>query len=354
MNSLFVDCSKYTVSIKWVQLITPKDKDNIVFYGVFLNHMFSKLHLQQIGRKHFNVNSSISVRGHNITILPGYASSVEVFKTGILVNIDISHRVLRQDTAYDVISQARGGRNAPSTIKKALEAAVVLTQYNKSCTYTIKDVKFDMSPKSTFPQFDRVTKERKEISYADYYEKQYGITIEDLDQPLLEHYDKKQRRSIFLIPALCKMTGLSDNQRKDFRLMKEMANTTHKKADKRLEDIKGLFELIHQSDKCKELMEQWNIKIDEKPLEIKGKMLNPANLVMGMKGGKRNEIPTDNEANADRLIQTEMYEHKKLGKWGIMYNSRDEKTYKQFISEFNNACNTYQFKTTKPREFRFK
>jgi aubergine-like protein len=232
-----------------------------------------------------------------------------------------------------------------------LNQSVVLTQYNKCCTYTIKEVKFDMSPESTFEYFDREAKEKKQISYAEYYKKMYGITIEDETQPLLEHYDKKQRRSIYLIPELCKMTGLSDDQRKNFRLMKEMATVTHKAADKRMEDIKTLFKMINQSERCKELMDSWNVKIDETPLDVNGFKMNVGNFVMAKNGngGARNEFAAEGNPKADNQIQTRMYEQAKLKTWAILYNRNDKKFANQFLSVFKEACRAYQFEVGPPK-----
>lgn len=62
----------------------------------------------------------------------------------------------------------------------------------------------------------------------DYYQNQYKVNIEDLNQPLLVHFDEKKNETvneIFLIPELCVMTGLSDQHRADFNLMKELDMT---------------------------------------------------------------------------------------------------------------------------------
>ena len=68
-----------------------------------------------------------------------------------------------------------------------------------------------------------------QISYIDYYKRQYSIDIKDLDQPLLINRPKIKSASeqevtklICLIPELCMMTGMTDTMRSDFRIMKEV------------------------------------------------------------------------------------------------------------------------------------
>ena len=91
-----------------------------------------------------------------------------------MVNIDVSHRVLRRDTALDVIQEVRGNtRDFQRKIRAVLVDSVVLTEYNKSATYIIKDIKFDMTPNDTFPYYDREKKEKIDLSYYDYFKKQY-------------------------------------------------------------------------------------------------------------------------------------------------------------------------------------
>ena len=89
-----------------------------------------------------------------------------------------------------------------------------MTGYNNR-TYRIDDVDFDQNASSTF----HLRKEDRHISYVDYYRERYQITISVVSQPLL--VSQPTRREInrgdtepkFLIPELCGMTGLSDEQR---------------------------------------------------------------------------------------------------------------------------------------------
>jgi hypothetical protein len=120
--------TEYTVTIKWVKTITSSDSDALVFYGIFTNHMFSRLQLNQIGRKHFNPKASVKLN-NDLRIMPGFASSVGSFEKGIMVNIDSSHRVLREETALDVIKSNRGDMGR---MKGCLIGEVVLTNYNKN------------------------------------------------------------------------------------------------------------------------------------------------------------------------------------------------------------------------------
>ena len=64
------------------------------------------------------------------------------------------------------------------------------------------------------------------MNLVQYYKERYKQNIVDVNQPLLvSNPDARMRRRgmtqpIKLVPELCNMTGLSDEQRADFKLMK--------------------------------------------------------------------------------------------------------------------------------------
>ena len=80
-----------------------------------------------------------------------------------------------------------------------------------------------MNPRSSFE------KRGERVKFADYYEKQYSLKISDMDQPLLVSNPKKkderagQTGPILLIPELCNLSGLTEEARSDFSLMKDIA-----------------------------------------------------------------------------------------------------------------------------------
>lgn len=91
-----------------------------------------------------------------------------------------------------------------------------MTSYNKK-TYRVDEVEFNMSPRDTF------SVNEVETSYVDYYQSKYQAKITDFNQPLLISIDKRTSNKMSLVPELCQMTGLTDAQRANFQLMKEMA-----------------------------------------------------------------------------------------------------------------------------------
>jgi aubergine-like protein len=165
-----------------------------------------------------------------------------------MLNIDVAFRVVRSDTALEFINAQRElaekkNLDAQQEINEACTGAVVVTGYNNR-TYRVDHVDFASNPSSTFDKNGTVT------SFKDYYKAQYNQDVTDLSQPLLVHKDKKTGREVLLIPELCKMTGLNDAMRADFRLMKDLAQITHTDAQRKANECKNLLESFKKNEKC--------------------------------------------------------------------------------------------------------
>ena len=104
--------------------------------------------------------------------------------------------------------------NFQDRCKIELEGQIVMTHYNKK-TYRIDDIDFDKNPESKF----FLRKEKREVSYYEYYSSRYMVKIQDRRQCLLvsrpsrRDINRGDDQPIYLIPELCGMTGLSADQR---------------------------------------------------------------------------------------------------------------------------------------------
>ncbi len=146
----------------------------------------------------------MQINEHNIEVWPGFQSSIGQFQSGVLLNIDIVHKVMRTDTVLDFINEIRSRcRNDPQEeIRSKLVGSTILTSYNKR-TYRVDDIDFNMSPLDTFTAEIEEGKPAKETSYVEYYNKKYGWGIRETNQPVLINVDKKTGNKIVLIPELC-------------------------------------------------------------------------------------------------------------------------------------------------------
>jgi aubergine-like protein len=101
------DGNKYKVSIEWVQIVEPSDRDHMIFLKIFFNSMMRSLRFESIGPKSFNPAAAHSLDAHNIKVWPGFDARLIMKERGALLNVDVAFKVVRTDSVLDYISQLR-------------------------------------------------------------------------------------------------------------------------------------------------------------------------------------------------------------------------------------------------------
>lgn len=313
------------------------------FYNRFFNSVQGTLQLIQIGRKFYNPDNPVNLPQHHITIWPGYATAVGSYAGGCYVNIDISHRCLRTITVYDQILEIR---NRPHTDHiqatiKLLLGTTVLTLYNKK-TYKILDIDWDSTVLSTFADDKGNTQ-----SYKDYYEKRWQKEIKHNEQPLLKATFNKNPKPCMLIPEFCVLTGLTDEMRADFNVMKDMATATKKEPHDRLMLSAGLINNIKNNAKASAAIEQWKINLSPDPVKITGRTLPLGGIVLG----NNQNFNINQTGSFDREAQTKMFTQPKLNVWGVFHCQNDTRLVESFMGVLQQVIKTYNVDCNKPRLF---
>ncbi|CAG9312433.1 unnamed protein product [Blepharisma stoltei] len=335
------DNTDYTITLQPVGRVESQEETRH-FYNKFFNSVQGKLSLVMIGRKFYNPDRAIDLPQHKMSIWPGYASSIGSYEGGVMINIDISHRCLRTITLYDQIMELR---NKPNTdfrqaVMKLLIGAIVLTLYNKK-NYRIDDIDWDSSPLSTFAD-----KAGGQCSYKEYYERRWQKPIAHDDQPLL--LSKTKTLDCYLIPEFCVMTGLTDEIRADFNIMKDMANATKKEPQSRLQESGGLIKALKDNPRTNAEINEWRVNITPDPAGFDGYVLPAGNIMMG--GGNSFKINEQN-GSFDRDVQNTMFQQPPLDRWGIFYCENDKRLIDQFMTVMQQVIGTYKVNCQKPAMF---
>ena len=77
------------------------------------------------------------------------------------------------------------------------------------------------------------------------------------------------------------MTGLSEQNRADFNLMKEIDQVVQPDASVRLQKSRQLIDKFMENKFTKELMDEWQLSISTSPLVCDGVQISPGNLIFG-------------------------------------------------------------------------
>jgi aubergine-like protein len=126
-------------------------------------------------------------------------------------------------------------------------------RYGNMKVYKIDGVDFKMTPKNTF----NLAHEGKDVTYVDYFKEKYGYVIKNDKQPLVRVICKAPKfstlkdpkdQTIYLVPEMLTLTGLSDAQKSDFRIMKSLDPFTKMTPQRRMQDSSKIIDRLRNQE----------------------------------------------------------------------------------------------------------
>ncbi|XP_059156586.1 piwi-like protein 1 [Physella acuta] len=291
------DSAQITVEFKYVCEVHRNSPQFLQIANLMFKRVQLALEMKQIRDHYFNLKLAIKIPKHRIEVMPGFSTSILSYDGGNLLGVDIVHKILRFDTFLDSLYMLfqSCNKNLEEFHKRAtkeLVGSIVMTRYNNK-TYRVDDINWNARATDTFE------KNGEQMSYIQYYKEHWNIEIKDIDQPLLvtrpteRDVRRGQKTNLYLVPELCTITGLSEQLRSDFNVMKDLGVHTRIGPGDRLKQIQRLCEQINQSPKVAEILKPWKIEISDKPAQIPGRQLPAEQLLMKTNRGEYTKISYD-------------------------------------------------------------
>lgn len=180
LNVTIRDGTEVKIKLKKTNVVNMTDDLSFQILNIILRRAMGKLNLQLVGRNLYDAVAKKTI-DCRIELWPGYITSIRQHERKILLRCELSHKVMRRETALSVLEDLIRSqpRNYKEAFAKEMIGTTVLTDYNNK-TYKIACVDYDETPASTFS-----TKQNAEESFISYYERRYKITIRNSKQPLL-------------------------------------------------------------------------------------------------------------------------------------------------------------------------
>lgn len=247
-----------------------------------------------------------------IAVLRGFKTSANVHEKGtMLMNLESVHKIMQQRNVLQVMSEFRGNPNVREILKSQLTGKLVITNYNK-VVYKIEDVDFRLSPQSTF--YD--DRKEKDVSYLEYYQTRYDVRIKDVKQPLLlvipnnnrKKGDEEQlEKSIYLVPELCNIAGLTDQQRNDSRLKVDLIRSSQISPADRVAHLNTFLKQLHQDRDIAIRLSKWGYTYEKEPVKIEARILRTEQIGVGAgaSGPATNWPKVDNMGSFETQIMKE-------------------------------------------------
>lgn len=324
-----------------------KMRDCIHLYNILFDRIMKQLQYVRFGRKKFDPTAPKIIPQHKLEVWPGYVTAVDEYEGGMMLNLDVSHRLLNKCTVLETLTNIHHStdkENFRESVLTALLGNVILTRYNNR-TYRIDDIDFEASPRSTFKMNDR------DVSYIEYYMSHHEIHIMDENQPLLVSREdrriagksEKETFTYYLIPEICYLTGITDALRSDQKVMRDIATITRVTPEQRMHAYNKFCDNVNNSKEATAILQNWGLTLGG-PRKIWGRQLENETVTFGngkcvAERGDFNKFLT----NHNMLTVVD------LKNWLILHTRRDEKATKSFVDLMERNATPMGINVSRPK-----
>ncbi|KAM9858163.1 piwi-like protein 2 [Aulostomus maculatus] len=343
------DNEEIKIKIQMTKILPPYSDLCIPFYNVVLRRVMKMVGLKLVGRNHYDPESAVILGKHRLQVWPGYSTAVKRTDGGLYLCVDVTHKVLRNDSVLDVMNllYQQSKENFKDECTKELIGSIVITRYNNR-TYRIDAIEWSKSPKDTFTLMDGTN-----TTFVDYYSKNYGIVIKEMDQPLLMHRPKERSKpggkqiitgEILLVPELSFMTGIPEKIRKDFRCMKDLTMHINVSGEQHTHSIKQLLKNIATNPESKKELSRWGLEVGSEILLVKGRILPLETICL-----QSSSFATNSDVSWSReVVRDASISSIPLNIWAIFYPRRCVEQADELVSTFNKVAGPIGVRLARP------
>jgi aubergine-like protein len=305
-------------------LRTENAQDELAL-NIIVKKMLRAINLQQLTRlpKYFDMEQTVAIPHRGLTIFRGYAVKAGIYGDSVLIYADFASKIIRDTSMLSMIEdvQRANPRNFQAALDLDLVGQTVMAHYGNSRCYRITGVDFTQTPMSTFSH------NGNPVTYAEYYERQYGMRIGNMRQPLLAHFNKGMNTTIYLIPELCRPTGITDEMKKDYQFMNDIAKYTRLTPNERLRLCSGLIERLHTQPinprsrgvtmSAKQVMQTWKLEFSQSPMQVEHRFFSRPEI--SMRSGSFT-VPD----NANFNLKGTLLHPVPINTWAVLATERDQ------------------------------
>ena len=329
-ETLTISSEDAKLEVVQVAKLEPNDEISRNVLGRLIKVLQERVKLKKVGRKLFDPSLAVTV--DQLEIWPGYATTLVQNARLNLLNIDTVNKVITNVNVLDMMNRIRqqSSGNLEDTLNIELTGKSVMTKYNRRI-YRVDSVLLNRTSNDSFTLEDGTT-----MTFQQYYQDKYKVNITP-NQPLLRHVDKKTQKEFLLIPDLCVMTGLNDQQRADRGLMTRMDEHIKPAAGIKLKKSQMLIKTLMDQDHTRKMIEDWKLNINSNPLQVEGERLHTGQMLFG--DNVRLDVETCQ--NLDRDSQQKMFIAKPMNKLVIFFGRMNGNEHNTFAQMFKAVCQQY-------------
>jgi aubergine-like protein len=287
-----------------------------MYINLMTKKMLRKINLILIGRSYF-YPQPVPLKGRRgedlgLSVYQGFSCAVQPSRCGNLMTVDLCSRVVRQKSVRKMWNDSMQRFRKMNKSKAEWEAYIKATFIGQTvlCLYNnramrIDDIDFTRSMSHSFeleesprPRGGELGERNGEITYREYFMLRYPEIKNKLPPAghnatkaggLLVNEPKNQRttsKRTDLLPELCHLTGLDDQLRGDFNVMKALNGMTRLPPSTRVAEITKMMAKIHTAVVSRSAEDKKNGRLEnpcqlgKTPVELKGRVLPDVRLAL--------------------------------------------------------------------------
>jgi len=337
-----------------------KSQTCLTFFNIMVKSLLQSLKMIPVGRtgRSLIINEANLINEYNLSVVPGYKTSVKLCQTGLLLEIDYASRILSQSPLYWRLKDLeKKPGNYQEAARNEVKGRSVLTWYGNYRTYSIDDIDFGLNPNTyKFPTPEGL------MSVTEYMYKKYKIEVKDKNQPLLLHIKRNRdgtEQNIYLVPELCAIAGLSDEMAGDYNAMKQISVYTKLNPDDRMKKVTRLLKLLTGTEEtksekpgeenkdsapsAKDICNDWKFLIDPNPVEVIARKAPPVRIKL--KNGQIKEVRDNGQFD----LKAGIFKSLKIDPWAIVFEEGKRDMVEEFVDTLYKAAKTIDIEVAHPQ-----
>ncbi|KAM6040380.1 piwi-like protein 2 [Chlamydotis macqueenii] len=341
------DGEEIAITIQITKVLEPSSDLCVPFYNVVFRRVMRILDMKLVGRNFFEPAQATILQHYRLQIWPGYSVSIRKKEGGLFLLVDAIHKVIRSDSVLNFMHAIY--KQSLSSFQdeciKQLVGNVVITRYNNR-TYRIDDIDWNKTPRDSF-----TLASGEEITFVDYYSKTYGISIRELDQPLLVHRPrekqmlegKHQLDMVLLVPELTFMTGIPDI-RKDSRIVKDVTREMLQSPRQHYLRLTSLLRRIKESPEASQELMRWGLSLDPDIHRTQGRVLPAERINLR----RSSFVPAEDLSWSKEVVREASISVIAVNYWLLVYPKRLKDLARDLVAAMESVCGPIGMHVSRP------
>ncbi|KRT81648.1 hypothetical protein AMK59_5055 [Oryctes borbonicus] len=345
-----VEGEKIRITIRTVGDLGDGDYHFLQFFNIIMRKCMGFLELQLVGRNFYDEKAKAVVPNWRMEVWPGYLTSIRQHEENILMCCEIINKFMRTDTVLHLLNECLQEDHAQHKrlFHSRVIGTIVLTDYNNR-TYHIDDIDWNSTPLSTFKKNDGTS-----ISYLQYFKERYSVNVTDKQQPMLVSRTKPREiragmpEIVYLVPELCRLTGLTAAQRANFQLMRALSEHTRVGPAARIDKLRKFSQRLRNNEKIMTELRTWDMQLAQDLIQFDARVLPNENIVYS--GG--NMYDAGDQANWTRDVRNKkQFTESSLEGWAIITPQRLKPAAERFAQSLHKCAQGMQWSIPTPSIF---